>query len=69
MTMPRLCRQLKTVQESEAKLQQQQIEDLQSKAKFGQKELKEAKDTIVKLAEQAQAPAKGKSYSDRQKRY
>ena len=45
--------QLKKAQESEAKLQQQ-IEDLNSK-------LKAQADTIVKLAEQAQAPAKGKS--------
>ncbi len=45
--------QLKKVQESEAKLQQQ-IEDLNSK-------LKAQADTIVKLAEQNQAPAKGKS--------
>ena len=45
--------QLKKVQESEAKLQQQ-IEDLNSK-------LKAQADTIVKLAEQGQAPAKGKS--------
>ncbi|WP_310417352.1 hypothetical protein [Chamaesiphon sp. OTE_8_metabat_110] len=45
--------QLKKVQESEAKLQQQ-IEDLNSK-------LKAQADTIVKLAEQSQAPAKGKS--------
>jgi hypothetical protein len=43
---------LKQVQESEAKLQQQ-IEDLNSK-------LKAQADTIVKLAEQAQAPAKNK---------
>jgi hypothetical protein len=45
--------QLKKAQESEAKLQQQ-IEDLNSK-------LKAQADTIVKLAEQAQAPAKSKS--------
>jgi hypothetical protein len=45
--------QLKKAQESEAKLQQQ-IEDLNSK-------LKAQADTIVKLAEQAQAPAKTKS--------
>jgi polyphosphate kinase 2 (PPK2 family) len=51
---------LKTAQESEAKLKQQ-IEDLQSKANLAQKELKEAKETIVKLAEQGQAPAKGKA--------
>jgi hypothetical protein len=51
---------LKTAQESEAKLKQQ-IEDLQSKASLAQKELKEAKDTIVKLAEQGQSPAKNKS--------
>lgn len=51
---------LKAAQESEAKLKQQ-IEDLQSKANLAQKELKEAKDTIVKLAEQGQAPAKNKS--------
>jgi hypothetical protein len=51
---------LKTAQENEAKLKQQ-IEDLQSKANLAQKELKEAKDTIVKLAEQGQAPAKGKA--------
>ncbi len=51
---------LKTAQESEAKLKQQ-IEDLQSKANSAQKELKEAKETIVKLAEQGQAPAKGKT--------
>ena len=44
--------QLKKAQESEAKLQQQ-IEDLNSK-------LKAQADTIVKLAEQGQAPAKGK---------
>jgi hypothetical protein len=44
--------QLKKAQESEAKLQQQ-IEDLNSK-------LKAQADTIVKLAEQAQAPAKNK---------
>jgi uncharacterized protein YlxW (UPF0749 family) len=53
---------LKTAQESEAKLKQQ-IEDLQSKANLAQKELKEAKETIVKLAEQGQAPAKGKTTS------
>jgi uncharacterized protein YlxW (UPF0749 family) len=51
---------LKTAQESEAKLKQQ-IEDLQSKANLAQKELKEAKETIVKLAEQGQAPSKGKT--------
>jgi polyphosphate kinase 2 (PPK2 family) len=51
---------LKTAQESEAKLKQQ-IEDLQSKANLAQKELKEAKETIVKLAEQGQAPGKGKT--------
>lgn len=51
---------LKTAQESEAKLKQQ-IEDLQSKANLAQKELKEAKETIVKLAEQGQAPTKGKT--------
>jgi uncharacterized protein YlxW (UPF0749 family) len=51
---------LKTAQESEAKLKQQ-IEDLQSKANLAQKELKEAKETIVKLAEQGQSPAKGKT--------
>jgi uncharacterized protein YlxW (UPF0749 family) len=51
---------LKTAQDSEAKLKQQ-IEDLQSKANLAQKELKEAKETIVKLAEQGQAPAKGKT--------
>jgi uncharacterized protein YlxW (UPF0749 family) len=51
---------LKTAQESEAKLKQQ-IEDLQSKANLAQKELKEAKETIVKLAEQGQSPAKGKA--------
>jgi septal ring factor EnvC (AmiA/AmiB activator) len=51
---------LKQVQESEAKLQQQ-IEDLNSKLKAQATELKETKDTIVKLAEQGQAPAKGKS--------
>jgi hypothetical protein len=49
---------LKTAQDNEAKLKQQ-IEDLQSN--LAQKELKEAKDTIVKLAEQGQAPAKGKA--------
>lgn len=51
---------LKTIQENEAKLKQQ-IEDLQSKANLAQKELKDAKEMIVKLAEQGQAPAKGKS--------
>jgi hypothetical protein len=51
---------LKTAQENEAKLKQQ-IEDLQSKANSAQKELKDAKDTIVKLVEQGQAPAKGKA--------
>ena len=51
---------LKQAQESEAKLQQQ-IEDLNSKLKAQATELKETKDTIVKLAEQGQAPAKGKS--------
>jgi uncharacterized protein YlxW (UPF0749 family) len=51
---------LKTAQESEAKLKQQ-IEDLQSKANLAQKELKEAKETIVKLAEQGQSPTKGKA--------
>jgi hypothetical protein len=52
--------QLKKVQESEAKLQQQ-IEDLNSKLKAQATDLKDAKETIVKLAEQGQAPAKGKS--------
>ncbi|WP_295617219.1 hypothetical protein [Chamaesiphon sp. GL140_3_metabinner_50] len=51
---------LKQAQDSEAKLQQQ-IEDLNSKLKAQATELKETKDTIVKLAEQAQAPAKSKS--------
>jgi hypothetical protein len=51
---------LKTAQDNEAKLKQQ-IEDLQSKANLAQKELKDAKDTIVKLVEQGQPPAKGKS--------
>jgi hypothetical protein len=51
---------LKTIQENEAKLKQQ-IEDLQSKANLAQKELKDAKEMIVKLAEQGQTPAKGKS--------
>ena len=50
---------LKQVQENEAKLQQQ-IEDLNSKLKAQATELKETKDTIVKLAEQGQAPAKHK---------
>jgi septal ring factor EnvC (AmiA/AmiB activator) len=50
---------LKQAQESEAKLQQQ-IEDLNSKLKAQATELKETKDTIVKLAEQGQAPAKSK---------
>jgi dsDNA-specific endonuclease/ATPase MutS2 len=52
--------QLKKAQESEAKLQQQ-IEDLNSKLKAQATDLKDAKDTIVKLAEQGQAPAKSKS--------
>jgi hypothetical protein len=52
--------QLKKVQDSEAKLQQQ-IEDLNSKLKAQATDLKDAKETIVKLAEQGQAPAKGKS--------
>ena len=52
--------QLKKVQESEAKLQQQ-LEDLNSKLKAQATDLKDAKETIVKLAEQGQAPAKGKS--------
>ena len=51
---------LKQAQESEAKLQQQ-IEDLNSKLKAQANDLKEAKDMVVKLAEQGQAPAKGKS--------
>jgi hypothetical protein len=61
---------LKKAQENEAKLQQQ-IADLQSKLQAQTttaqkvetltKDLKEAKDTIVKLAEQGKAPAKGKS--------
>ncbi len=46
--------QLKAAQEKEAKLQQQKF-DAQTK------ELNEAKAMIVKLAEQGQAPAKGKS--------
>jgi hypothetical protein len=52
--------QLKKAQESEAKLQKQ-IDDLQSKLQAQTTDLKEAKDTIVKLAEQGKAPAKGKS--------
>jgi hypothetical protein len=52
--------QLKKAQESEAKLQQQ-IEDLNSKLKAQATDLKEAKDMVVKLAEQGQAPAKSKS--------
>ncbi len=51
---------LKQAQDSEAKLQQQ-IEDLNSKLKAQATDLKEAKDMVVKLAEQGQAPAKGKS--------
>ncbi|WP_373546005.1 hypothetical protein [Chamaesiphon sp.] len=46
--------QLKAAQEKESKLQQQQFEALT-------KELKDAKEMIVKLAEQGQAPAKGKT--------
>ena len=46
--------QLKAAQEKEAKLQQQKFDALT-------KELSEAKATIVKLAEQGQAPAKGKA--------
>jgi hypothetical protein len=46
--------QNKAAQEKEAKLQQQKFEALT-------KELNEAKATIVKLAAQGQAPAKGKS--------
>ncbi|WP_373541781.1 hypothetical protein [Chamaesiphon sp.] len=46
--------QLKAAQEKESKQQQQQFEALM-------KELKDAKETIVKLSEQGQAPAKGKS--------
>jgi chaperonin cofactor prefoldin len=45
--------QLKAAQERESKQQQQQFEALM-------KELKDAKETIVKLSEQGQAPAKGK---------
>lgn len=51
---------LKQVQENEAKLQQQ-IEDLNSKLKAQATELKETKDTIVKLAEQGQTTTKGKA--------
>jgi hypothetical protein len=46
--------QLKAAQEKEAKLQQQKFDALT-------KELNEAKATIVKLAEQGQAPAKSKA--------
>jgi hypothetical protein len=46
--------QTKAAQEKEAKLQQQKFDALT-------KELNEAKATIVKLAEQGQAPAKGKT--------
>jgi hypothetical protein len=46
--------QLKAAQEKEAKLQQQKFDALT-------KELNEAKATIVKLAEQGQAPAKSKT--------
>ena len=46
--------QLKAAQEKESKLQQQHFEALK-------KELKDAKEMIVKLAEQGQAPAKGKT--------
>ena len=46
--------QLKAAQEKEAKLQQQKFDALT-------KELNEAKATIVKLAEQGQAPAKAKT--------
>jgi|GEM_PF-2095607 len=46
--------QLKAAQEKESKLQQQQFDALT-------KELKDAKAMIVKLAEQGQAPAKGKT--------
>ena len=46
--------QLKAAQEKESKLQQQHFDALM-------KELKDAKETIVKLSEQGQAPAKGKS--------
>lgn len=46
--------QLKAAQEKESKLQQQHFEALT-------KELKDAKEMIVKLAEQGQAPAKGKT--------
>jgi chaperonin cofactor prefoldin len=45
--------QLKAAQEKESKQQQQQFEALM-------KELKDAKETIVKLSEQGQVPAKGK---------
>ena len=45
--------QLKAAQEKESKLQQQHFDALM-------KELKDAKETIVKLSEQGQAPAKGK---------
>lgn len=46
--------QLKAAQEKEAKHQQQQLEAVT-------KELKEAQEKILKLVEQNQAPAKGKS--------
>ena len=46
--------QLKAAQEKESKLQQQHFDALT-------KELKDAKEMIVKLAEQGQAPAKGKT--------
>ncbi len=46
--------QLKAAQEKESKLQQQQFDALT-------KELKDAREMIVKLSEQGQAPAKGKS--------
>jgi hypothetical protein len=52
--------QLKKTQETEAKLQQQ-IEDLKSKLQAQTTDLKEAKEMVVKLAEQGKAPAKGKS--------
>ena len=46
--------QIKAAQEKELKLQQQHFDALT-------KELKDAKEMIVKLAEQGQAPAKGKT--------
>jgi hypothetical protein len=46
--------QLKAAQEKEAKLQQQKFDALK-------KEFEDAKQTIVKLTEQGQAPAKGKA--------